>query len=51
MEKTLNDDPNGIIPWIELQSISEATSKLLYAAGHVNAIVLAVGRNPNPPNQ
>lgn len=41
LESELQKDPDGVIPWIQLHSIAEATSKLLYAAGHVNAIQLS----------
>lgn len=40
LESQLQKEPDGVIPWIPLQSISEATSRLLYSAGHVNAMRL-----------
>jgi len=45
LEAELQANPDGIIPWIQVQSISEAANKLLYAAGHVNAIILAECKN------
>ena len=50
IERALNEDPSGVIPWLHLQGLSEALSKLTYCAGHVNAIVLARGRISDPPN-
>lgn len=46
LESELQKEPDGVIPWIQIQSISEATGRLLYAAGHVNALRLA-GVSPN----
>jgi hypothetical protein len=40
LESELQKEPDGIIPWFHIQSLSEATTQLLYAAGHVNALRL-----------
>lgn len=32
---------DGVIPWMQLQSLSEATERLIYSAGQVNALRVA----------
>lgn len=41
LKATLQKEPDGVIPWIQLESISQATSRLVYASGHVNAALLS----------
>jgi hypothetical protein len=48
LEEHLQNDPGGVVPWLHLDSISEATSKLIYCAGQMNSLRLARGReSPN----
>ncbi len=44
LEDQMDVDPDGVIPWIPIQTISEGMSELVYSAGHVNGVVLAEGR-------
>lgn len=41
LEAGLQKEPDGVIPWLQLESLHQATSRLLYAAGHVNAVLLS----------
>lgn len=40
LEDELQKNPDGVVPWLPLESLSGAVSGLIYAAGHVNAITL-----------
>ena len=49
LENELQNNPDDVIPWIQVNSITEATSELLYSAGQVNAMICAgcVTKSPN----
>lgn len=40
VEKDLKTDPDGVIAYLQLQSIQQAVFELVNTAGHVNACVL-----------
>lgn len=48
LEAELQKEPDGVIPYLHLKSISDSVTDLLYAAGQVNALRLAGGKkSPN----